>query len=456
MKDLSKNILKMAYVTVFILALIIPGIWTFVGSQKTIGNEEEVDFSDADYWNISDKVDSFMNTKFGFRNKLVNLNNEIKYNVFTESGNSEVVVGEDGWLFFSGALYDYTGEGKLSDIQIDKIVKILSMVQNKVESNGSKFVFVSAPNKMEIYGEYMPYYHVEDTKPGNYELLFAELETSEVSFVDLKKLLKEQKELNDYRLYYKGDSHWNEVGAFIAYESIMEELELDYVECTKEFVVHPNAYKGDLDKMLFPSSPPNDEHIIIEKDYDFYYTSNFKSVDDLVIKTANDNKEGNLIMWRDSFGAGVYYMFAENFNTSEFRRELPYNLTNISDMDVVVIELVERNLPFLLYELPIIEPEEADVEVTDIIEAVPDVQVDSVSGYNLITAYVKDMPKDCINVYFRYSTSEGDVVLEAYPSAEDGDACLYLKEISEDAEISVIYEYNGNIYETLKNSVNCV
>lgn len=456
MKDLSKNILKIVYVTVFILALIIPGIWTFVGSQETIGNEEQVNFSDVNYWNISDKVDSYMNTKFGFRNKLVNLYNEIKYNVFTESGNVEVIVGQDGWLFYTGALHDYTGTDKLSDIQIDKIVKILSMVQNKVESSGSKFIFVSAPNKMEIYGEYMPYYHIEDTEPGNYEKLFAELENSEVTFVDLKKVFKEEKEISDYRLYYKGDSHWNEVGAFVAYESIMEELGLDYVECTKEFVVIKNGYKSDLDKMLFPNSPPNDEYIIIEKDYDFYYTSNYKGSMDLVIKTANDNKEGNLIMWRDSFGAGVYYMFAENFNTSEFRRELPYDLTDISDMDVVVIEIVERNLPVLLDELPIIEPEEVDVEVTDTVQAVPNIQIDSVSGYNLITTYVKDMPEDCIDVYFRFTTQDGDVVFEAYPSAEYGDACLYLKEVPENAELSVIYEYNGKIFETLKNSVNCV
>ena len=256
MKIFSKKFWKIVYVVAFILALSIPGVWTFIGSQETIGNEEEVDFSDAGYQNISDKVDSYMNQKFGFRNKLVDLNNRIKYYVFSEAGNNQVIVGEDDWLFFSSALHDYNGQDMLTDSEIDKIAKILSMAQKNVEDRGAKFLFVSAPNKMELYGEYMPYYHIEYKSNGNYEKLFLELNNLGVNNVDLKEILKLEKVDRDYPIYYKTDSHWNELGAAIAYENIMKYLDEDYVRLSDSYTVVSNGYKGDLEKMLFPNKKP--------------------------------------------------------------------------------------------------------------------------------------------------------------------------------------------------------
>lgn len=456
MKIFSKKALKIAYITAFILALLIPGVWTFVGKQETIGNEETVDFSDMNYWNASDKIDGYMNQKFGFRNQFVDLNNRIKYFVFSEAGNNQVIVGEDGWLFFSGALHDYNGQELLSDAELDKIVKILSMVQEEAERKESKFVFVSAPNKMEIYGEYMPYYQVEYKGEGNYEKLFSKLDAADVSNVDLKEILKAQKEQISYPIYYKTDSHWNELGAAIAYENIMSGLGLECVEFSKEYAISQNAHKGDLDKMLFPNKKGTDDLVVLKHEFEFYYTSNFKGSDDLLIQTANDDKDRSLIMWRDSFGASLFYMFAENFNVAEFRREIPYNFTNIDKKDVVIIELVERNIPYLLWQLPIIEAQETEVEVTDMTNTEPIFTVTDKNGYKLVSATVPDIPKECVNVYFKVQTGDDSVIYEAYPSAENGDACLYIESIPEDAGLSVIYEYNGKIYETLKNSINCV
>ena len=77
-----KKKLKISYIVLFLMALVIPGVWTFVGKQENIGNEETVDFSDVNYLNISDKVDSYMSSGFGFRNKLVQMNNQVYLNVF--------------------------------------------------------------------------------------------------------------------------------------------------------------------------------------------------------------------------------------------------------------------------------------------------------------------------------------------------------------------------------------
>ena len=86
---------------------------------------------------------------------------------------------------------------------------------------------------------------------------------------------------------------------------------------------------------------------------DFYFTSNYRSDDDLVIETANDNASGRVLVYRDSFGNALYQYFAEDFNTAKFKRAVPYDLTGIGDYDVVVIELVERNLANLIDMEPV-------------------------------------------------------------------------------------------------------
>ena len=56
-----------------------------------------------------------------------------------------------------------------------KAAGVIKEMSDYAKECGTKLIFVSAPNKMEIYGEYMPYYCLEDKSDGNYELLMDEL-----------------------------------------------------------------------------------------------------------------------------------------------------------------------------------------------------------------------------------------------------------------------------------------
>lgn len=88
---------------------------------------------------------------------------------------------------------------------------------------------MSAPNKMEIYGEYMPYYCLEDKSDGNYELLMDELSHTDVDYIDLKEILKEAGGGSSVQLYHKEDSHWNNLGAAYAYRAIMQKAGVDFL-----------------------------------------------------------------------------------------------------------------------------------------------------------------------------------------------------------------------------------
>lgn len=355
---MNKKILKIAYIVIMGLALALPGIGTLIFKSDSIGNESREELSDMNYLNFSTKFDSYFSQNFGLRGELINMNNRLKYGLFKQSGEKSVIAGKDGWLFYGEAIHDYTGEDLLADCEIAEIADMLKNVQDYVESRGVKFVFVSAPNKMEIYGENMPYYCVENADDGNYEHLMAALLERGVNYVDLKEILRGASAKSDTLLYHKLDSHWNNLGASIAYNAIMSKTGMKAYDYSSEHYTIQDIFSGDLYGMLFPKGDMKDWQVVFDRAEEFYYTSNFRGVDDLIIDTANDGGNGSVLMFRDSFGNALYPFFANDFLRAEFSRALPYDLTDIDGYDIVVVEIVERNIGNLLEYPPVIEVRE--------------------------------------------------------------------------------------------------
>lgn len=350
---MKKQILKTIYVVTFMAAFVLFGAVSLFYKNDIIGNEEKVTLGGVGYKDMAGNFDDYFSKSFGFRDKLVNINNSIKYNIFKQSGEKSVIAGRDGWLFYESALHDYTGENVMTREEAAKAAGVIKEMSDYAKECGTKLIFVSAPNKMEIYGEYMPYYCLEDKSDGNYELLMDELSHTDVDYVDLKEILKEAGDESSVQLYHKEDSHWNNLGAAYAYRAIMQKAGVDFFDYTSlDYTIQDN-FDGDLYSMLFPEGSHKDEQVMLDMEQDFYFTSNYRSDDDLVIETANDNASGSVLVYRDSFGNALYQYFAEDFNTAKFTRAVPYDLTGIGDYDVVVIELVERNLANLIDMEPV-------------------------------------------------------------------------------------------------------
>lgn len=442
---MKKKVFKIAYVSAFLLLFALPGIVSLFRKNNAIGNEEKKNLDGATYTSFSDRFDDYFSTGFGFRNELVDINNSLKYAIFKQSGAEDVIVGRDGWFFYQSALHDYIGKSVLSDSKINRIVKILSMTAEYANSQGVDFIFVAPPNKMEIYGDKMPYYYREDASDGNYEKLFEGLASSNVKFVDLKNVLRDAADKSDDIIYHKEDSHWNNLGASVAYNSIMDALNKESTDYSSLDYSFRQDFKGDLYAMLFPNKNHKDMQAYFDMPDRFYYTSNFKGNDDIIIKSQNDDGQGNLVMFRDSFGNALHTFFANDFEQAMFTRALPYDMINIGNADTVVVELVERNLKNILLYQPVIdmklveEPTEAmhDTELeVRVYEEDGKVRKYANSKIKIIISSNK-LTSDCINMYIKTADNK---VYEAYPSENTGEACIYINETQ---------YYNGYIAELL-------
>lgn len=444
----KKNLTNIIYIVIFLAISIVPLI-AFSDKQAAIGNETKAAKPKlSDGTELTANVDTYFAQNFGFRNRLVYVQNVLKQNVFRTSGQSEVIVGEDGWLFYSRALDDFLGISVADETEVERMGAVVLMMQNYVESRGGEFIFLPAPNKMSVYGEYMPYYYIEDDGQGNYERLYSELVNAGVNTVQLKNTLF-LKKADGVQLYHKLDSHWNNYGAAVAYEAVADKLSEVYGDEFKGYTRYStmpysvkNNFSGDLQSMLLPGSDRKDEQLEFDAAENFEYTNRFRGVDDLVITTSNESKavDKSVTLFRDSFGNALYWFFANDYTSITAKREIPYNIYQAAEeSELVAVELVERNLRNLLVYTPIVPSLNlGDDYFSGAVEGTADSDCTAEASVSVMTTtdglLQVDGSCDALSDYaYIYLVVEGGGTFQVLPSEEGADFTLYLE--SDDADI---------------------
>ena len=170
-------------------------------------------------------VESYFNDHFGFRKRLIRWSNNWKGQLFKDPSSREVLMGRDGWLFFSGdQMYEnWSREASFSEQDLENWRRLLEMRRDWLAARGTKYLFVVAPDKHNIYSEYLPDWMKKSAKPSKVQLLAEYLKAhSTVEMLDLSQALIEAKPL--HILYLKTDTHWNKFGGFVGYRAVVKAL----------------------------------------------------------------------------------------------------------------------------------------------------------------------------------------------------------------------------------------
>lgn len=348
---MMKKTCKIIYVVLIVIVMLVPFAgMTFFKTDTTTENKRMAEMPaikedgkfNKDY--LSD-LGTYFNDHFAFRNYLVDADSRIQSGVFGESNVDTVLVGTDGWLYYSATVDNYLGQNRMSDRTMNNCVHNMKLFQDYVESQGAKFVLAVPPNKNSLYGDNMPYYYSYKVSDGSDIAVMTEkFVEAGINYVDLYDLLKNQ----DDTMYLKRDSHWNNMGALLAYNDILDAAKVDHDSYETEIFTRKKDYVGDLNSMIYPvSSQPEWDMYLDDDIWTYQYTTDTKSVEDIKISTSCDDADGSLLMYRDSFGNTLLPYMANAFRTASFSKNIPYNIS--SDMaankpDVVVVEKVERNI----------------------------------------------------------------------------------------------------------------
>lgn len=313
-------------------------------------------------------VGAYFEDHFAFRQELVTINSFLRGKILKESTTKQVIVGKNDWLYYGGTLNDYKGENLISQRELHMLAHNLKLMQQYVESQGSRFVLTIVPNKNSLYDENMPYYYQKGSE-SNLKNAAEFFEANGIAYLDLYKIFKEKEEV----LYFQRDSHWNNQGALLAYNALMNYLGKSH-ETYLNVPFHIEvSHEGDLDKMLYPLATTLEEEYVYDKEWNYNYVNDVRDNMEDWIETESVGKEGTLLMFRDSFGESLLPFVAEEVGKGYFSRLVPYNLTQIEQYkpNYLVIEKVERNLIDFVKKAPIMQP----MQVEDM--SGPEVESDS-------------------------------------------------------------------------------
>jgi hypothetical protein len=267
--------------------------------------------------------------------------------------------GKDGWLFLGNRYDDTIAKLKLtrepSQESLSRAHSEFSAILDATKNTNTRVVLIIAPDKHSVYSEYLP----AAIRPGakRYVDFFTERLASIERLIvyDPINNLKDSK-LDERLLYWRTDTHWNSLGAFVTFDGLMKRLELPTLEVNFE---PDREFRGDLTFIAnltdFPVRGDDGWRPIFKKASNITEVTLSSTRGDVfpVSVVKNDFPLVNKRVWLigDSFANGIkpylYETFAEVYNVGHVRKklkELPILFEDTANKpDLIFIVKVERS-----------------------------------------------------------------------------------------------------------------
>lgn len=309
------------------------------------------------------EFDDYFTKSFPFRAHFITAYNALYQTLFHQSGNEKVIVGKDGYLFFEETVDDILDVETLTEFDLTRLSVVLNNIHRSLDEVGVRSYVMVVPNKATVYDEYLPDYLKPIGKNDNLDR-FLELEL-DMENIDLYNVLKNAKDTSTQPLYHKSDSHWNNFGAAIAYETMMDSAGHDSLDLFAQSPQSRNDWHGDLSKMLYPAMTVYDKQIYYDLPKKFIFSQAIRNFEDINIESKNPTQNGHLWMMRDSFANALIPYLSESWNQVNYSRAFPHDYRNVlvQQPDTLIIEIAQRNLNWLLQATPVIESKPKDVSI---------------------------------------------------------------------------------------------
>lgn len=285
---------------------------------------------------VIDKSDEVWNSNLAFRKYFSSLDSNMKYYLTGDFDSNQVLLGREDWLFYKtttdGApIDDYKGEKQYSEEEMQKMVWNMRHFQQILKKKGMDFVIFIAPNKEEVYSEYLPDTIQKVNEKNRTDLLVEYLrEMTDIPVIYPKNELC--KAAKTEMLYYKNDTHWNQKGAFIGTQVLLEEV---YGKTKKEL----SDQKFKTIQLEKKDSNYNDLSRMVGMDGKFYDKESYE-----IIPDKKEKIEESVFLIGDSFGVSFLPCLQQEFEEVTYchRNSRNMGLLEHTNPDLVILEYVER------------------------------------------------------------------------------------------------------------------
>lgn len=266
----------------------------------------------------------------------------------------QVVQGKEGWLFYKhptdgDCIADFEGTDLYSEELLRQTADAALRLQEATQRRQAKFLLVLPPNKSNVYPEYMPEDLYTHAAVSRADLLVSHLREQGVHVLSLKDCLLARQVQTP--CYFKYDTHWNQVGAYLGVREILAQWQIEMPDLQDRTISavpfsDGDTHPCDLARMIGMSAWMKD---------DAEYSVNGTAV--LALQALEESEEPlfcftnldavrdeTLLLVGDSFRTAMLPSLSEMFRTVYVCHRSNFLLSYLDEVkpDYVVYQYVER------------------------------------------------------------------------------------------------------------------
>ena len=173
------------------------------------------------------QIEKYVSENFGFREPVIRLYNQYVWSAFNKTYCHFIVPGKEGYLYYDLAVNEHYGTELLKYYKsneeamkdADAELRQMNKLRHVLKDYGIEFVAFIAPDKPEVYPEYLPRRDADTSTIHMTEYYSRRMDEMGFPFINMTDWFMSMKDTVSFPLFPKTDSHWR-YSAIYGYDSL--------------------------------------------------------------------------------------------------------------------------------------------------------------------------------------------------------------------------------------------
>jgi len=200
------------------------------------------------------QAEKYVSENFGLREPVIRLYNQYVWSAYNKTYCHFIVPGKQGYLYYALAVNEHYGtelpkhfkSNEEAEQAVEKELRLMNKLRHVLKDYGIEFVAFIAPDKPEVYPEYLPRRDADTTTIHLTEYYSRRMKETGFPFINMTDWFVSMRDTVSFPLFPKTDSHWR-YSAIYAFDSLFRFMNtLDgEAKFPKLHIGPPIAYESD-------------------------------------------------------------------------------------------------------------------------------------------------------------------------------------------------------------------